>query len=408
MSFKTFTIFVVMIFFAASASGIVAQTSKAAEAPLCLTRFGQKEWANLLKDLPPEKKQELLADKELLKGQADTLRELLAFSCEGVKRGLADDPTNKVELGTIRTEVVAIAYDAKIRKTKSDPTFAWITAAQIEKFYSNPASETEFTQFLDAKFAILRRKDPVSAAQIPSASERKLARDFFAKIKIAEKAASTLAEPFKSEVVLKTQLQQAQFLARQATDLLAEDLTVTADEITKYLAAHPEYSDETKRVAAEKILARVKAGEDFAALANEYSEDPGNNAADGKKNGGLYSDVPVGMMVPPFEKASLALQPGQIAAGLVKSDYGFHIIKLENKTADGSKYDVRHILIFTGYKDPNDPNAQQVPATAFVRTKLESEREATVMKQIIARNGIVVEEYNPTAVAPAKKPVAKR
>jgi hypothetical protein len=51
----------------------------------------------------------------------------------------------------------------------------------------------------------------------------------------------------------------------------------------KYIAAHPEFDASAKRNAAAKILARAIAGEDFAALANQYSEDPGNTGPDGKK-----------------------------------------------------------------------------------------------------------------------------
>jgi parvulin-like peptidyl-prolyl isomerase len=336
------------------------------------------------------------------------MRELLALSCEAVKRGIANKPTNKTELSSIRSEVVAVSYDIKVRKVKTDPPFAWITDAQLEKFYSIPARETEFERFFDAKVEIMRRSDPNSADRVPTDEERNSAREFFASIKIAETAAAILPEPFKSEVGLRVKMQQAQFLARLLAESLMDDIHVTDKQVSDYIAANPVYSDETKRAAAAKILARAIAGEDFASLANEYSEDPGNVSADGKKNGGLYADVPLGMMVPPFEKATLALKPGQISPDLVKSDFGFHVIKLEKKTADGSKYDVRHILILTGFKDPNDPSAREVPAAVFVRTKLEAEREDAVMKKIIAQNAIVVEEYNPTAAVPAKRPVAKR
>src|SRR5438046_10742570 len=119
-------------------------------------------------------------------------------------------------------------------------------------------------------------------------------------MKIAETAAAPLAEPFRSEFALRVRMQQAQFLARILATNLMDDIHVTDKQVADYIAANPVYSDETKRAAAAKILARAKAGEDFASLADQYSEDPGNVAADGKKNGGLYADVPVGMMVPPF------------------------------------------------------------------------------------------------------------
>jgi hypothetical protein len=297
-----------------------------------------------------------------------------------------------------------------MRQGKTDPPFAWITDAQVEKFYSLPAHQAEFERFFDAKLKILRESDPNSANKVATDEERKSAREFFAKIKIGETAASTIAEPFRSEVTLRVRMQQAQFLAGRVVETLADDLLVTDEEVVKYIAAHPEFDASAKRNTAAKILARAIAGEDFATLANQYSEDPGNIGPNGKKNGGLYADVPVGVMVPEFEKASLALEPGQIAAGLVESSFGFHVIKLEKKAPDGSKYDVRHILILSGYKDPNDPNGKEVPVTVYVRTKLENERETAVMNRIIAQHAIVVESYNPAAptAAPAKRPVVKR
>jgi parvulin-like peptidyl-prolyl isomerase len=388
-----------------SASGTLAQPAKSTT---CMTRFGQKEWAILTRDVPADKKKELLDDKQRLKEQAANMRELLALSCEAVKRGLANEPTNKTELGSIKSEVVGVAYDTKIRKEKSGAPFAWITDAQVEKYYLVSAHAADFDRFLEAKLELLRRSTPGMATKVATEEERKSAREFFAKIKISEGIAATLPPLFQSETAFQVRMQQAQFLARIVAEALTADLMVTDEDVMKYIAAHPEFDASAKRSAAAKILARAVAGEDFASLANQYSEDPGNTGPDGKKNGGLYADVPVGMMVPSFEKAALALQPGQIAAGLVESDFGYHVIKLEKKTPDGSKYDVRHILILTGYKDPNDPNAKEVPAPVYVRTKLQNEREDAVMKRIIAQNVVVVEEYNPAAPAPAKRPVGKR
>ncbi len=88
----------------------------------------------------------------------------------------------------------------------------------------------------------------------------------------------------------------------------------------------PEDKKAEAKKKAEEILAKAKAGEDFAALAKEYSEDPGS-----KDNGGEYT-FGYGKMVPEFETTAFALEPGEIS-GLVETSYGYHIIKLEEKIA---------------------------------------------------------------------------
>jgi peptidyl-prolyl cis-trans isomerase C len=76
---------------------------------------------------------------------------------------------------------------------------------------------------------------------------------------------------------------------------------------------------------AKKIAARLKAGEDFARLAAELSKDPGSG-----KEGGDLGYFTKERMVPEFAEAAFLLAKGEVSAP-VKSDFGWHVIKQEDK-----------------------------------------------------------------------------
>ena len=89
--------------------------------------------------------------------------------------------------------------------------------------------------------------------------------------------------------------------------------------------------DAAARRKAEDLLARAKKGEDFGELARKNSEDPGS-----KEQGGDLPPFGRGQMVPPFEQAAFAMSPGEIR-GPVKSDFGYHVIKLLAKLPAGKQ-----------------------------------------------------------------------
>ena len=69
----------------------------------------------------------------------------------------------------------------------------------------------------------------------------------------------------------------------------------------------------------------MKGGEDFAAVARRVSIDPG------AKDGGDLGFFKRGDMVPEFAEAAFAMQPGDISAAPVKSPFGWHVIKVEER-----------------------------------------------------------------------------
>lgn len=80
-----------------------------------------------------------------------------------------------------------------------------------------------------------------------------------------------------------------------------------------------------KRQLAEQIQRRAAAGEDFAALAREFTEEPG-----GKERGGDLDWFGRGRMVPQFEEAAFKLQAGQVSP-VVETPFGYHVIKVEER-----------------------------------------------------------------------------
>lgn len=101
-------------------------------------------------------------------------------------------------------------------------------------------------------------------------------------------------------------------------------------------------NEETKK-QAQDVLQRAKNGEDFSGLANEFSQDPGS-----KESGGDLDFFKKGQMVPEFEDAvfSQDLKIGQVYPELVKSSFGYHIIKKTDERGESDQREIRasHIL----------------------------------------------------------------
>ncbi|MCM3208324.1 peptidylprolyl isomerase [Paenibacillus illinoisensis] len=126
-------------------------------------------------------------------------------------------------------------------------------------------------------------------------------------------------------------------------DAIKKEFETNKDQFTTASVRHvlinftdPDTQKERKKEDALKIAKEVKtkldAGEDFAKVAKEYSEDPGS--AD---NGGLYENTPVSNWVEAFKEAAKTLPINKISDP-VETEYGYHVMKVESRTeADYSK-----------------------------------------------------------------------
>ncbi len=111
---------------------------------------------------------------------------------------------------------------------------------------------------------------------------------------------------------------------------------VSVSQILKY----PPVSAEEKAqplATMERIRTEIKGGADFAAMARQYSQDPGS-----AQSGGDLGFVAKGQLIPSFENAAYALNEGKIS-DIVETRYGYHLIQLLSKELNSIH--VRHILI---------------------------------------------------------------
>jgi peptidyl-prolyl cis-trans isomerase D len=141
--------------------------------------------------------------------------------------------------------------------------------------------------------------------------------------------------------------------------------------------------DAAVKAKAEDLLKQARSGADFAELAKKHSEDEGS-----AKNGGDLDYFQRGKMVAEFDQAAFAMQPGQIS-DLVKTQYGYHIIKLVDRKAAATRTlaEVRQQL--------NDQLAYEraQAQAADLSQKLEKEISRPAdLDRVAKANGLTVQE----------------
>ncbi len=163
------------------------------------------------------------------------------------------------------------------------------------------------------------------------------------KVRIPQATGGTLDDAIQDQLglpsITSTEFRQfvTFFLAQQRlTETLVTTDTVRL-QVTEQVMAQAKQEVEKATVAhilvatedeAKKVIERLDKGEDFAVLAKELSTDPGS-----KDNGGIYENIAKGQFVPEFEQAMFVdLKPGETTKTPVKTQFGYHIIRLIART----------------------------------------------------------------------------
>jgi peptidyl-prolyl cis-trans isomerase SurA len=141
-----------------------------------------------------------------------------------------------------------------------------------------------------------------------------------------------------------------------------------AEVSVRQIVQYPQVSRQKKDAQLAQLNAlkvRIQNGEDFEALAREYSQDPGSAPF-----GGDLGFWQLGELAPAYEAAALALQPGEVSDPVI-TPFGFHLIQLIVREKD--RYSSRHILL--------KPNAETLDAEA-TKTQLARLRAAILAGEV--------------------------
>jgi len=154
---------------------------------------------------------------------------------------------------------------------------------------------------------------------------------------------------------LKGEIEKS-FIQFKMMEKITADVETTESELKEYYEENRESFVEPEQIkakhilledekTAEKVLAELKSDSDFAELAGKYSTDPGS-----KDKGGDLGWMSRDQLVPEFAVAAFGLPVGQLSS-LVKSQFGYHIIIVEEKKEavqqnfNDVKEDVEQILL---------------------------------------------------------------
>ncbi len=248
-----------------------------------------------------------------------------------VKQGLVEEKFRKLITDGISASPAEIQQEFKFQNEKVKLDYVLIKPEDLESKI-NP-SDSDIKAYYEqnkAKF------------QIP---EKRIIR--YALLDLGQLRQNTVVTDDELKVVYQQNIQQFQVPNRVHAEHI---LLMTVGGKTDAEVA------EIKKKAEDILAQAKKKGANFEDLAKKYSEDPGSKA-----KGGDLGWVGQGQTVPEFEKAAFSLNKGEIS-DLIKTQYGFHIIKVLDK-------ETAHTKTFDEVKDTLRPN--------FLLNKVDQEASKT-------------------------------
>ena len=345
---------------------------RAASAPKTV-KLTTQDMELLMDQLPPAQLKEIQSNPDQKKQLVQNLKQMLALGQAAEAAGYGDKPALKQEIAFQTDLVLNNAYSKKnpgVRPTKEEvDAYNQTNAADFESFLQSRPPEMQ-QRAQGAQRDQLKRAYAELRVTAAKARQAKLDKDRETQIEIMINRYSILGSEYEKDLqgsdklVADSAVQEyydqhaSEFEEVKARHILIsttpqQDQSEDADADDK--GAGKDKADKDKKPKtiskedaqkkAQMILDRIHKGEDFGKLAQQYSDDPGS-----KTSGGDLGYFTKGKMVPEFEKSAFSLKPGEVS-GLVESQFGFHIIQVEDHRTPPATDPKVHEEILSKLKD---------------------------------------------------------
>lgn len=280
------------------------------------TTLNQADLTSLVDTLPDMNKRQLAQQESARKGLIDQLKRAYALAQAAEAEGLDKSAKFTQQMSLSTDQLLAVEYG------KRNPE-ATVSKEDWEAYYASHKNdfESDFN-------AVNANRKPAPTDEI-----KEQQRSMWSELKVRADRARKAGLDKDPGVLAQIKFGKANVLANLYAQSLEDKFKPTDAERKKYLAEHPEADAEKLKEKAQGILDRLKKGDDFIKLADEFTEDGGRGrggelpwfAQDGTiVDGG-------GKMDEEFTRATFALQKGEMSKELVKTSFGFHIIRVDDR-----------------------------------------------------------------------------
>jgi len=302
-----------------------------------------------------------------------------AFPDGKIPEGITGEEFKAALPGIVKQLVLQKIFDTELAKAGIKPSEELVKAKMTEEFkHADKQMLDMVTQQLQMKGKTLDQYIAEMAKN--PAIQRQLAGQMYLEDKVLKglKFDKTVA-PDAAKKFYDENLKEFQEEADKPDQLRASHILIAADGKT------PE-ADKKAKEKAEALLKQLK---EKPALFEELAKE--NSSCPSSSRGGSLGAFAKGQMVPEFEKATLALKPGEITPELVKTQFGYHIIRrdalqTEGKTVPFEKVKGEIESFLKTRKDSEEKQAQQKAVMDYF-AKLEKEYGVKYLVEMPAEVG---------------------